>query len=353
MKVFPSTVSDLFIGKMADGLSGVLEAAKASSAVLIADDHTYQYCVPLMENITGPMPCIVIPAGESNKTLESCQAIWSGLIAEEVERSTIVLNVGGGMICDLGGFAASCYQRGIRFGHIPTSLLAMADAAIGGKTGVNFQGFKNYLGRFEVPAFVWIDPVFLKTLPQTEITSGLAEIVKHAIIKGGPLWEVLVSTQHVTALDWQSILELNTPIKQHIVEKDPYEKGLRKTLNFGHTIGHALESHFLHKGQPISHGKAVTLGMLAETKISLLKGIIGKEDFEAIIRLITRFLDTSEVTLPRVEQLEHWLKGDKKKIVGQVGFSLPDRVGSCLWEIPVEVQHLEESLNWLSIQGRA
>ena len=149
------------------------------------------------------------------------RAEWAHLVAAGADRSSLILNVGGGMICDLGGFAASCYQRGVRFGHIPTSLLAMADAAIGGKTGVNFEGFKNYIGRFEKPSFVWIDPTFLNTLPHRQIVNGMAEIVKHAIIGSYDLWQMLNSGEQIDSMDWMTILKTNTSIKQHITEADP------------------------------------------------------------------------------------------------------------------------------------
>jgi len=352
MKEFRSPAGDIYLGSIADGLRDVIHSFDASSLILIADDHTAAYCVPLLNEFTGSAPLITIPSGESNKTLESAQQIWSALLNAGVDRSSLVLNVGGGMITDLGGFAASCFQRGIRFGHIPTSLLAMADAAIGGKTGVNFHGYKNYLGRFEIPAFIWIDPTFLKTLPQNERRDGLTEVIKHAIISGGPLWDLMAKARDANDIDWLTVLELNTPVKQKIVETDPYEKGVRKTLNFGHTIGHALESYYMQSGQDISHGKAVALGMLAEARIASQTNLLGNEDFQAIIGLIERLLSPFELTLPPAGQLDHWLSGDKKKSKGRIGYSLPERIGLCRWDLAVEQEIVEESLNWLSTQVR-
>jgi len=352
MKEFRSPAGDIYHGPIADGLRDVIQSFDASSLILIADNHTVADCVPSLNNIIGSVDCIVIPSGESNKTLESTQQIWSALLLAGVDRSSLVLNVGGGMITDLGGFAASCYQRGIRFGHIPTSLLGMADAAIGGKTGVNYQGYKNYIGRFEIPSFIWIDPKFLNTLPQEEVKDGLTEIVKHGILSGGPLWELIAKAKDVNGMDWISVLELNTPVKQKIVEADPYEKDVRKTLNFGHTIGHALESHFMLSGQALSHGKAVALGMLAEAWIARQTNLMGNEDFQAIIDVIERLLGPYEVTLPSAGELDHWLSGDKKKSEGRIGYSLPERIGLCRWDLAVEQEMVEESMNWLSTQVR-
>ncbi len=354
MNAFASPLGDLYLGSVQDGLHEVIQSLTPSNVIVIADDNTDCKCLPLLENLIDiPGGKVVIRPGDQYKTIDSCEVIWSALVAAGADRSSLILNVGGGMICDLGGFAASCYQRGIRFGHIPTSLLAMADAAIGGKTGVNFEGFKNYIGRFEVPAFIWVDPVFLETLPHQELLDGLAEVIKHAIVGSRSLRDTLSLHADTTSIDWWKIIELNTPVKQEITAADPMEKGIRKTLNFGHTIGHALESHFLHTSRPMSHGQAVTYGMMAEAKLSLLTGHMGNEDFHAIIGLIERLLSPSEVTLPSFKDLQPWLLGDKKKSKGVTRYSLPDQIGSCGWDIIVEDRQVAESLDWLSTQVRS
>lgn len=348
MKAFTSRAGDIYLGNVKDGLQKTIQALEPSLLVILADDNTIRHCVPLVEPLTSAGIRIVIASGDQHKTLDSCETIWSSLVESGADRESLILNVGGGMICDLGGFAAACYQRGIRFAHIPTSLLAMADAAMGGKTGVNFQGYKNYIGRFEAPAFIWTDPAFLLTLPEQEILDGLAEIVKHAIIGSADLWKTISTFENPESIDWYQLLELNIPVKLHITEADPFEKGIRKTLNFGHTIGHALESHFLDSAQPLSHGQAVTLGMLAETKLAHLAGLLGNEDFKSIIALILRLLAPREVTLPTIDALRPWLQGDKKKSGGSVGYSLPGLIGSCRWDIKVEEKLVRESLEWVN-----
>jgi 3-dehydroquinate synthase len=353
MKVFPSPLGDLYLGKINDGLHPVIQALTPQGVFIVADENTARECLPKLKALIQSEKLIVIAPGDRHKTIESCEQIWTALAEAGADRSSLVLNVGGGMICDLGGFAAACYQRGIRFGHIPTSLLAMADAAIGGKTGVNFKGYKNYIGRFEPPAFVWIDPVFLETLPRQEILDGLAEIIKHAVIGSRPLWETISAFEDISSINWMHIIDLNTPVKQDITASDPLEKGMRKALNFGHTIGHALESHFLPSTHPLSHGQAVTLGMMAEAKLARITGHLGNEDFQAIIDLIERLLSPSEVTLPSFNELQPWLLGDKKKSKGMTRYSLPDKIGSCGWDIIVEDHQVAESLDWLNTQVKA
>jgi 3-dehydroquinate synthase len=349
MKTFTSTFGNIHLGKLDAGLFTLLRELNAFRFIIVADDHTAQYCVPLLETIIGSHPVVIIPHGEINKTLDGCKNIWSGLIQHGADRSSVVLNVGGGMICDMGGFAAASYQRGIRFVHIPTSLLAMTDAAMGGKTGVDYEGYKNYIGYFAAPQFTWIDPVFLKTLPQPQIREGLAEMIKHAIIGSCELWDLLEKSGGQQA-DWMSLLALNIGVKTRITDMDPREKGIRKTLNFGHTIGHALESYFLHSPHPLTHGEAVTLGMMAESWLARESGQLQNEDFDRIITLIRRMLSPAGVTLPSLNSLLPWLDGDKKKSGGRLGFSLPTEIGSCTWDIEVSQFALSDCLDWLGTQ---
>ncbi|HZV69246.1 MAG TPA: 3-dehydroquinate synthase [Saprospiraceae bacterium] len=336
MKIFNSSLCPVYSGDVHDGLKKVLDDHQPSSIFIICDENTAGWCAPKIQHATDKVELIITTPGEENKNIETCQRIWSALVDKNADRDALVLNVGGGVICDMGGFAAACYHRGIRFAHIPTTVLSMADAAIGGKLGVNHEGFKNYIGLFQNPSFIWIDSSFLKTLPPVEITSGLAEIVKHAIIGSKPLWNILSAVNTIDEILWEEVFTENLPVKVKIVESDPGEKGQRKVLNFGHTIGHALESYFLHSGSPVTHGQCVSVGMLVESTLSVSLGILNKADFEAITALINRLLSPEVVSLPGVEEILPWIAGDKKKSNGRVGFSLPDQIGSCRWDIPVE-----------------
>lgn len=350
MTTYTSSLGNLYLGPVRHGLKELIFSLQPSAITILADDYTARLCLPLLGDLAETCHQVTIVPGETHKTLDSCAHIWSMWTKAGLDRSALAIHVGGGMICDLGGFAASCYQRGIRFGHIPTSLLAMADASIGGKTGVNFEGFKNYIGRFENPTFIWVDPAFLATLPEQGILDGMTEIVKHAIIGSRALWEFISGLDDLAHVSWTDLLSLNMPVKLEIAGADPKEKGIRKTLNFGHTIGHALESYYLDTATPLSHGQAVTLGILAESRIAFKAGLLSKQDFQTIIGLVMRLLRPCEVTLPPLEDLRQWLKGDKKKTDGRVGFSLPDTIGSCRWDIHVDDSEIRESLNWLQTQ---
>ncbi len=352
MKTHISSLGKIYSGSVDDGLNHVIKELMPSSIFIIADENTASSCVPLLKEITPESHIIVIPAGEHFKNLDSCRTIWSSLIKQGAERNSIILNVGGGMICDLGGFAASCYQRGIRFGHIPTTVLAIADAAIGGKTGVDYEGFKNYIGSFRVPTFIWIDEKFLDTLPLVEKVSGLAEIVKHAIIADKDLFDWLSGIDSIEKMPWKEVLEKNFPIKLKIAEADPEEKGIRHILNFGHTIGHGLESYFLNSSHPVSHGQCVALGMLVESKISNDLGLLNNIDFKAIVKVVDRLLDPVKRSIPSFDTINEWIRMDKKKNGDQIRFSLPDSIGSCKWKIPVKDDAIAGGLEWL-IHARA
>jgi len=353
MKIFNSSLGNIYTGDIRDGLGKVIDPYKASSVFIVADENTAALCVPVLEGIVDYKDVIICKSGEKNKNLSSCQSIWSALIKGDADRDTLILNVGGGMVGDLGGFAAACYQRGIRFGQIPTTVLSMADASIGGKLGVDYEGLKNYIGIIRVPSFIWIDHTFLNTLPRIEIISGLAEIVKHAIIGSPSLWNLLEGVNSVENIPWNEVFDLNTPVKVNIVESDLTEQGRRKLLNFGHTIGHALESFYLATDHPMTHGQCVALGMLVESRISSVMGLLNPTDFEAITGLILRLLHPEMTFLPDFALVRPWIMKDKKKSGGKVGFSLPDAIGNCRWDIPVEDNTLKESFDWLHAQAKS
>jgi len=347
MKILSSALANVYSGP-ADGVSRVIDELQPSSVFILADENTAALCVPRLLELSIKSNLIHLYAGEHSKTLASCQTIWTDLIEKGADRDSIMINVGGGMICDIGGFSASCYQRGIRFAHMPTSVLAMADAAFGGKTGIDFMGLKNYIGIIRVPTFIWIDDSFLETLPLIEKTSGLAEIVKHAVIGSPELWNLLMRINAIEDIPWKLVLEKNLPVKLNIVEADPTEKGIRKVLNFGHTIGHALESYFLSKNIPVPHGNCVATGILTESRIANAIGLLNNDDLKSIVSVVNRLLDPVMNSLPTFTELTEWMIMDKKKSKGRIGFSLPDRIGSCGWDIPVEEKVVMESFQWLT-----
>lgn len=334
MKHYPSSFGDIMLSTDADTISQLLDAIRYSKGFIICDTNTAIHCLPPLPPPASKFQIITVPAGEASKTIGQCEHIWSQLIAHHADRDTIIINLGGGVICDLGGFAASCFQRGIRFIQIPTSLIAMTDAAIGGKLGVDFHDYKNYIGLFNAAEKLWINPHFLRTLPDEEVRSGLAEVIKHAIIGSIPLWEKLQAITSIEGIDWESILELSIPVKLGAIAQDPFDHGARKALNFGHTIGHALESYFLTAGKPLSHGMAVALGMMAESKMALDAGLLRVTEFEQVITLIERLVKPTIDYIPSAEQLTGWMQHDKKVRSSVSLFSLPDGIGNCRWDVP-------------------
>jgi 3-dehydroquinate synthase len=284
---------------------------------------------------------ITIPPGEESKSLEIAEGIWQTLLDNEADRQCILINVGGGVVSDLGGFVASVYKRGIRFVNIPTSLMAMTDAAIGGKTGVNLSQVKNVLGTFHNPESVLICPAFLDTLPREEVVSGMAEMLKHGLIANPELWANL-SSSDVSAL--KMLVSLSSEIKKEIVAKDPLEKNSRKLLNFGHTIGHALESWLLEKGRPISHGHAVALGIYVESHLSVQICGLDLEAFHEIETRIKKHYSIVPVSKSELPSITGFLKNDKKNTAGNYQFVLLQKIGKAIIDVPVSQSQVESAI---------
>ncbi len=239
---------------------------------ILTDTNTLNCCLPVLESVvirSREAEIIELPAGEESKDLELCKGVWLSLLELGAGRDSVLINLGGGTITDIGGFAASTYMRGIRFFNVPTSLMGMADAAMGGKTGLDLDAHKNMIGSFAIPEGVFIYPAFLESLPQEEIRSGFAEIIKYALIADEDLWKKIISKNCLEIKNWVPLLNKSAEIKMSVVAMDPEETGLRKVLNFGHTIGHAIETLSRRKDKkPISHGEAVAIGIICESYLS-------------------------------------------------------------------------------------
>ncbi|MEY3968412.1 MAG: hypothetical protein RL137_1317, partial [Bacteroidota bacterium] len=254
--------------------SSILAQYAPAKIAILVDENTHDHCLEFLLTAFEALAeaeVILLPAGEQNKVLEVCFQIWETLTEAGFGRHDLLINLGGGVVTDLGGFVASVYKRGLSFINIPTSLLCMVDASIGGKTGIDFAGYKNQLGTFQEPIATYIDTGFLATLPEVEWRNGFAELLKHALISDHVLWEKLSKIQNIQQELQSETIQQGVQIKNTIVEEDPLEKGKRKILNFGHTVGHALESYYLDTDQPLSHGHAVALGMLIEAQLSQMK----------------------------------------------------------------------------------
>lgn len=316
--------SAIFCAPLRDGFPDWLGRQRYSRIAVVADSNTRALCLPVLLEQTGlpaaDLYIVEIPAGETHKTLSTCEKVWSGMLAAQLDRKALVINLGGGVVGDLGGFCAATFKRGIDFVQAPTTLLSMTDAAIGGKTGIDFQGIKNTIGVFQQPKAVFADPVFLQTLPRRELLSGFAEVIKHALIGAPELLEQIERTEQLSVADCQAYLPASIGVKVRVVAEDPLEKGLRALLNFGHTIGHALESYWLDSTDPLTHGEAVAAGMICETWLAS-----GDRAYtQKVCGLIGRFFPhriIPETAFPRLWQM---MQQDKKNAAGAVRIAVPN-----------------------------
>ena len=298
-----------------------LDISNYSQVAILVDENTKRDCLSKLPQIENAL-IIEIKSGEEYKNISTCNFIWEQLTINNFDRNSLLINLGGGVIGDMGGFCAATYKRGLEFIHIPTTLLAMVDASVGGKVGIDFKGFKNQIGIFNNPNAVLIYPKFLETLAENELKSGFAEVVKHALILDNSLWLKLKNTPF-TDLDWEDIIDTSVQIKNKIVLADPFEKGERKKLNFGHTFGHAIESYYLEKGTPISHGEAVFMGMILETKISDLSETDKNEIKNYVLS------NFALPYTPKKSSLHKFLINDKKNQNGKINFTLLNGIGNC------------------------
>lgn len=314
-----------------------------SQVVFLVDENTLSNCLPLLMELSkeiSQVDYLEIPSGEKSKDIINVVDVWRGLLDLKVDRKSVLINLGGGVITDFGGFVASTYKRGIRFINIPTSLLAMADASVGGKTGIDFYGLKNQIGTFSQPEMVIIEPEFLKTLPYNQLNSGFAELLKHGLIQDKKHWEDLISIKKLTPESIAPYIKHSIEIKKRVVEADPKENGLRKILNAGHTIGHAIESYFLIEKSSdnineLLHGEAVAIGLIMESYISYKIDMLSYEELMEITKNLIRFFPKRN--LPKYEDIEEFLYHDKKNENGIIQFLLLKKIGVCEQQ-PIVVQ---------------
>jgi len=305
--------------------------ADAQQLVLLTDERVHHYYAHYLDEVTSHFDAhtMVVPAGESSKSIEQATRLWQQLLDYRCERNAVLLNFGGGMVCDLGGFVAATYKRGIRCINYPTTLLAMIDAAIGGKTAVNLQYVKNCVGLIRQPD--WIAPAdvsLLKTLPHQELMSGFGELVKYALIALPDLFAQLCQLEKVDAAhirpEW---IEQCVRYKEHLVSIDPNDYDERQVLNFGHTYGHPVESMYASQGNYIPHGVAVAIGMAYECLISLNEGCLPKDDYLKIMDLLNRHFEIPPFTDALQTQLQPYMVQDKKNRNGKVCFRRLHTIG--------------------------
>jgi len=312
-------------------------------AVLV-DENTRLHCLPLVHKVIKPTDIIEIKSGEEQKTLDTCKQIWKDLTHNHFERKSLLVNLGGGVIGDMGGFCAATYKRGIDFINIPTTLLSQVDASVGGKLGIDFLGFKNHLGVFKNPEKVFIDTKFLNTLPVRELRSGFAEVIKHCLIVDAAYWEK-VSTIVFEDQNWSDIVNHSVEVKNKVVEEDPFEKGLRKILNFGHTIGHAIESYFLQKDEKrLLHGEAIAAGMICETHLSGKYCNLPESSVKSIEDYILETFGRILISEDDIEEIILLCLQDKKNEKGVINFSLLKEIGKSVFNVGVEQNEIRKVL---------
>ena len=344
--------SSIHFGKLNEcGLNDILEKKYAKSKkIIITDENVHGIWIENLITANSELfkaEVIQIPAGEENKTLDVCQQIWEALSDYEISRNDLIINFGGGVITDLGGFVASLFKRGLSFINIPTTLLSQVDASIGGKTGVDLGPFKNQIGVFADAEHVFIDDSFLSTLPKEELFSGYAEMLKHGLISDMGYWDSLKSFDPINDKERLNTIHTSVCIKKNIVEQDHKEGGLRKILNFGHTIGHGIEGYLLQNGQPTYHGYAVAWGMIAESFICLELGLISKEilnEIEATIYANYPNLSSDQIDIEVVLKL---MKNDKKNKESQIQFSLIEGIGNGVFDIAVDEKMIRQAIEYL------
>ncbi len=335
IKTLQATDYNIEIGSITESsFAGLLRTKYAGSKkIILVDENTHDHCLEYMLTSFAELEdaeVMLLPCGEENKVMEVCFQVWEAWSEYAIERSDLVINLGGGVVTDMGGFIASIFKRGLDFIQIPTSLLAMVDASVGGKTGIDLGRNKNLLGVFSNPVKVYIDPGFLATLPLAELKNGFAEMLKHGLIRDKNHWDIVKFISPEEDIFGAKIISESIEIKNKIVLADPLEKGERKKLNFGHTIGHAIEGLFLGEEQTIAHGHAVAIGMLGEAFISKQRGLLSEADFQEIEGVITKLYEIPEFIEDITDELFALMLNDKKNFNQKVQCTLLLGIGKCV-----------------------
>ena len=330
-----------------------IKSSNFSKIFILVDVNTHIHCLPyflekLETNIT--IEIIEIEAGEVHKTIDTCVGVWNTLSELDADRKSLMINAGGGVVTDLGGFVACTFKRGIAYVNVPTSLLSMVDASVGGKTGVDLGHLKNQIGVISTPDIILIDTKYLDTLPQNQMRSGLAEMLKHGLINDENYWNKFKNLKDLNLDDLDQLIYESILIKKHVVEQDPFEDNLRKTLNFGHTLGHAIESYFLSNPNrtDLLHGEAIAIGMILasyiSTKLTGFSNSINNE-IKALFKDFYGHVDIAESEYPTIINL---LKYDKKNNHGNINFVLLETIGKPKIDCLVDDEIIIEAFKFYS-----
>lgn len=332
------------IGDSASTIPKFLAGNDYSQLIVLTDVNTKNWCYPTIAPVLPTHKIICVQAGEEHKNLMTCELVWKALTEFQADRHALLIVLGGGVLGDLGGFCAATFKRGIDFVLMPTTLLAQVDASIGGKLAIDFRGYKNHIGLFAEPVITLVCPEFLSTLPEREVRSGFAEIIKHCLIGDRQMW-AQISQKNLIQQDWNLLIAHSVMFKANVIREDPKEKGLRKILNFGHTMGHGLESYFLDRGHPIFHGEAVAAGMVMEAHIALTKGMISQEELTAITSYVLTVFGKIE-NVPSWVQIREIVQQDKKNKGSEIRMALLKSIGAAQWDVPVSEVEAEAVLEF-------
>lgn len=347
MKPIKSISYSVFFENSLGELCQFLNEKHYSKVFVLVDSNTEIHCLPLLQEALGDIQfdLIEVSPGEENKNIDFCIGIWRMLLDFGADRNSILINLGGGVITDMGGFAASTFKRGIDFVQVPTTLLSQVDASVGGKTGIDMGDVKNIIGTFTQPKAVYINTGFLKTLSDRELRSGYAEVIKHGMIYDLNLFN---SIRNLSPADLNDqIIHRSVEIKNEVVIEDPLEKGLRKILNFGHTIGHAVESWSLrHDEQPLLHGEAIAIGFICEGWLSVKRNGLKQSELEEIVKTLKNIYPAYKLDKSSYPELLEIMKNDKKNTAGKISFSLLSKIGKCGFDVFCTEDEIFESLDY-------
>jgi len=340
----------IFFENSISELADFIEKGNYSKYFILTDEHTGKYCLPIVQKYLGDeskYDLIEINAGEESKTIDFCVGIWQMLIDFGADRNSLLINLGGGVITDMGGFVASTYKRGIDFVHVPTTLLSQVDASVGGKTGIDINSIKNIVGTFAQPKAVFMEHSFINTLPPRQILSGLAEMLKHGLIADADYWNDL-KISNLKAPSAELIYQ-SVQIKNTIVLEDPKEHGIRKALNFGHTIGHAVETYSLENDKDhLTHGEAIAIGMICEAWLSWKRTGLSLDELNEIVSVFTNLYPPYKIAAACHGDLYSLMQKDKKNHGDKINCSLISRIGQSAIDNICTEEELCNSLKFYS-----
>lgn len=348
MSVIKSTSYSVHIGeKSFDALNAFLKKGSYTAYFLICDEQTFEHCLPaLLFNcpILNEAEIIELESGEQHKNADTCMQVWGALTDAGADKKSLIINLGGGVVTDLGGFVASTFKRGIHFVNVPTTLLSMVDASVGGKTGIDFEGIKNHIGTTYEPKGVFVNPVFLETLSERHVRNGYAEIIKIALIADLNFWNEIKQSDTIAHFYSEELITHAIELKNAIVKKDLHENDLRKSLNFGHSVGHALESALLKQKKDILHGEAVAFGMMIESMIAHQLKRLNKKELNEICGYIDRIYPKVKLTAETKKLLLEYIFHDKKNEDGKLNFALPHSIGAYKLQTGITEEQIREAI---------